>query len=309
MPVAVARNCDGYNFLCVARGTKMESIYYLGCQWWKLENFAPLPALTDNFSLIVVDGRLYLSTDKSYTSGDDFYRYEAEENKWIPLQPMIKKKGFYDACHLVYLDGFIYFINKRTEHMERYDVSLNRWEEVQPIPGEAFSAVAFKGRIFASVFVCAHHDNPAHYELLIYNPSKDMWQRSDVCEGNNPTDRNMYMHSAKRFLFIHEEQCYRVDMQSVQGSESGTVTVNALDVQVCDDGKVECTIKDEIKQDPKPAGRYTFRIHDKVFVYAMYATGNSVYKFKLMKETPDHNIRITSNIVMFTFDRHKIHKI
>ena len=303
MPIAIGKRRDEYDYLL----RKKQSVHFFDSRWIHLKKFAPLPSMTDYFSVIVVDGRLYLSTRKGFLSKNNFYRYEAEENKWIPLQRMIKEMSYHSTAHMLYLDGFIYSINEETKHMERYDILQNRWEQVQPIPHKAkkFSGVTFKGRIFASILVFDYHDDPAHqqgfHELLIYNPGEDMWQRSDILEGNNPIGFDIL--ATQRFLFIHEEQCYRIDIQPIQGNDSETVTVNVVDVQVCGDGNINLTIKEEIKQDPKPAGRDTFRIHDKVFVYKR----GCVYKDGPMNVmTPNQTTEIYSNIVMFTFDKRKV---
>ena len=261
--------------------------------------------------MIVADGRLYMAGSKNSSSDlGDFYKYDAEDNKWISLQPMRRKAR--NDCYLVYLDGFIYLISADhiSDDVQRYDMSQNRWDKVKPIPLYLYrsSVVAFKGRIFASVFVFEEipnsYDHIYYYELLIYHPKKDMWQRTDVikeCDGFG----NDNFHS-KLFLFIHNEQCYRVIIYFMQDTQQLTVKINILDVQVCDDGEIICAIKDEIKQDPKPDRKNTFRIHNEVFVYD-YKT-DFVYNVGTMEREPELGkkaCKMTSNVVMFTFDKRK----
>ena len=283
-----------------------ESIHYYDDGWWKLDNFAPLPQSKHNFSMIVADGKLYMAGSKnSSCDSGDFYRYDAEENKWTSLEPMSKATN-----HMLYLDGFIYVIHGSGD-VERYDVLQNRWEKVQrlPICPARFSAVTFKGRIFACVFVTETRHNPSdynfYYELLIYHPSKDIWQRTDVMkEQDGDSSDNFFLFV---LIFIHKEQCYRIVERTAFNLNAIPVfRVDILDVEVCDDGEVIYTIKDEIKQDPKPDGKNTFCIHNKVFTYD-YGTGFvcDVETMKLEPELCEQECKLTSNIVMFTFDKRK----
>ena len=92
-------------------------------------------------------------------------------------------------------------------------------------------------------------------------------------------------------------------------------TVNILDVKFQDDDEVTCTVGDDIKQDPKPAGEDIFCIHDEVFVYGhnfVYSAGtkselNHQGKNAVEKWCRKRNLgTISSNIVIFTFDWRKI---
>ena len=84
----------------------------------------------------------------------------------------------------------------------------------------------------------------------------------------------------------------------MQDAEQDIVKVNILDVQVCDDGEIICNIKDEIKQDPKPNGKNTFRIYNEVFVYD-YETGfvYNVGSTKMEPELGKKDCKMTSNVV------------
>ena len=289
------------------RYPREESIHYFTYSWWELDNFAPLPQLSDNFSMVVADGRLYIAGRKKFGGSGVFYRYDVDENEWISLQPMVQIR---DRLRMLYLDGFIYAISdyacRSTRAMERYDVSKNRWEKVQgpPLDPRVPSVVTFKGRILASVYVFeAKPKTRRYYDLLIYHPSKNMWQRTDVTKNfdiENERNNNCFQSV---LLFIHKEECYRVvmhrDFVSTQ-TVTVSVTVNIVGVEVCDDGEVICTIKDEIKQDPKPAEQNAFRIHNEVFVFD-YGTG---FACSANLCTEEH--KLISNIVTFTFDKQKL---
>ena len=289
-----------------------ESIHQYDYGWWKLGNFAPLPQRTCESSMIVADGRLYMAGSKNSSSNvGGFYRYDAEQNNWISLQPMRKVTNHY---HLVYLNGFIYVVYgnacRWAGDKERYDISHNRWENVRQLPltPRLFSAVTFKRKIFASVLVWdTEPEFQDYFELLIYHPSKGTWQRTDVLkERDSARDINYFL--SKSLLFVDKEQCYRIVTERNVDLDIRTVSVSILDVQVDEDGEVICTIKDEIKQDHKPDGNNTFRIHDEVFVYD-YETGFVYYIGTKKLVGPDlrtKEYKMTSNIVMFTYDQRKV---
>ena len=277
--------------------TYKECIHYYDYGWKKLDNFAPLPQTECKYSMIVADGRLYIVVhERLYRNSGNFYRYDAEQNKWISLEPMSKATN-----HMVYLNGFIYALHESRD-VERYDVSQNRWEKVQQLPldPQKLCVVAFKGRIFATVLT--FYGLYTFCELLLYHPSRNMWQR-DVLKEFDGVRKDHY--STKVLFFIHKTQYYKISQQIPKSlwERAPLFTVHVLDVQECNHGEIICTIKDEIKQDPKPDGENTFRIHDEVFVYD--DEKGFVYQVGTMKLEPRICNRMKSNVVRFTFDKRK----
>ena len=293
--------------------------YYKDGFWTGIEFFSPLPQQNHDFSAIVADGRLYAG--KKSTSDPDFFMYNTEENKWIAMQQMTQATR---CDHMVHLDGFIYAIGKDSQercNLERYDVTQNRWDTMQSPPHQYIrrrSVVTFKGMIFAIMTLQPQPTDEPVDELLIYHPNKNIWQRTGV----NRQWVNIVSVQIP-FLFIHKERCYRIVIDYTLPEEYEddedvipVTTVNILDVQFKDDDDaVTCTVGDDIKQDPKPAGEDIFCIHDEVFVYGHNFVYNAGTKSELNHQGTNAVERwcrkrnlgtISSNIVIFTFDRRKI---
>ena len=107
----------------------------------------------------------------------DFYQYDNDHDTWVARAPMLFPKSNFA---LAYLEGKVYCfggltINQHpTEIIERYDITLNRWNYVGMMPTTLvdLSTVVYNGQIY---ILGGRTGVGAHNVVMKYDPRRSEW--------------------------------------------------------------------------------------------------------------------------------------
>ena len=143
------------------------------------EVMTPMPTGRFNFTVAVVDGKIYALGGFDGRTLSTVERYDPATNAWEVVAPMPGKRSCLVAA---VVDGKLYALGGRSADkttlstVERYDPATNAWEVVAPMPTarSSLAASGVDGKLYALGGLSA--DKTALSTVERYDPATNAWE-------------------------------------------------------------------------------------------------------------------------------------